>query len=339
MRSLPVAKLHLERARWDLFLLRYRLEAGGLETSVRAAGIIEPLIVEEWQRGYRVIAGFRRAVAARAAGIERVRAVVFAKGILSPRDAYLMAVASNAPGAALCDLDKALTLRLGSERFGLSESELITMVAPLLGLPPSFKVVRLYIGLTRLPHVILESLADGRISRQHAEAMLLLPPSQREEIFHSAVRAFDLSASETRLLSEGLVDLAAREKRPPSEILGEIVAQALEAGSATPVTYRQGKPRLREILRQRLLPTVSQMEEEFAGLARKLNLPAGATVGHSPAFESDELILEAKVADGASVLALKDALERGLAGGTFEQMLSIASRKAARILGEKPTRD
>jgi flagellar basal body P-ring protein FlgI len=66
------------------------------------------------------------------------------------------------------------------------------------------------------------------------------------------------------------------------------------------------------------------MEDEFRALVRDLNLPAGATVEHGLNFEADEITLSVKAADAETLARVHDALERGLAAGSFEEMLSIA---------------
>ena len=110
---------------WDDYLTRYFLDASALEESVKRSGVVEPVTVEEWRGGYRVVSGFKRAAAARVAEVESVPAVIDAEGALAPKDACLAALAANAPGTGLNDADRAVALAKARERLGFDEEACI----------------------------------------------------------------------------------------------------------------------------------------------------------------------------------------------------------------------
>jgi len=307
---------------WDDCLTRHGVDGSALLESVRRSGVVEPVTVEEHGDGFRVIFGFRRVAAARAAGVESVAAVVYAQGALGSRDAYLMALSANAPGVTLSDADRAAALLKARERFHFDEDALISIIAPLIGLPASHKVVREYLAIAQLPGAVLDALARGGKSREHASALLQIPEADREWFFREFVEALRLSASETRLVAAGALDLAAREKATLRETMAELMPPDEIAGVGS-----QAKAALKEALARRLAPMIAEMEDEFAGLVAQLGLPAGAAVEHSENFEGDAITLRAKAADAETIARLAKALEEGITGGTFEKMLTIVRRK------------
>src|SRR5439155_258661 len=81
-----------------------------LAASIRASGVIQPIIVRRYGDGYQLIAGERRWRAARQAGLERIPAIVRAATEASSRVTETVAVT------------KGLTLRRGRRRYVELES-------------------------------------------------------------------------------------------------------------------------------------------------------------------------------------------------------------------------
>jgi ParB/RepB/Spo0J family partition protein len=326
MAWIAVKSARLDGDGWDTYLTRYRVDGAALVESVRRSGVVEPVTVEEHGNGFRVISGFRRITAAGEAGVETVPAVVYTQDALEPREAYLAGLSANAPGVTLNDADRAAALLKARERFGFDEDGLISIIAPLVGLPASHKVVREYLAIAGLPDAVLGALARGEKSREHASALLQIAEADREWFFRDFVERMHLSASETRLVAAGALDLAARERKTLREVLVGLTAENETAGGAA-----QAKAALKGRIAERLAPILAEMESEFAGLASALDLPPGAAVEHSESFEGNAITLRAKAADAPTIARLAKALEKGVTDGTFEKMLSIARRKTDEV--------
>ncbi|MHC4712146.1 MAG: ParB/RepB/Spo0J family partition protein [Planctomycetota bacterium] len=331
--TVAVAEIDLSGDGWDEYLTRYRLEPGDLGESVAARGVIEPVTLIRHGERFRVICGFRRTAAAVRAKVGRIPAAVYGERALSPREAFELVLASNAPGLNYTDADRAVALGKAGETFGFGEEELIEAVAPQLGLPPSHKVVRLYLEIAGMPTAVLDALSEGAVSRQHCEALVLLPGGGRSWFFENVLAPLRLSAGDTRFVSEAAIDLAGRGKVSPREVFEPILAESTVAGDPG-----KSKSALKATLARRLSPVITEMEDEFAALASELG-GAGTAVGHSPGFEADEVRIALTARRIEEIRALKDALEKGLETGVFERMLSIARREGERLLesctGEK----
>ncbi len=303
----------------DAFCLRHRVDSA-LSESVSRSGVVEPVTLEEWGGSFRVIAGFRRVAAALEAGLLKVPAVVYPAGALRDREAFQIALASNAPGTSLNTADRAIAL-VKARDFGFDEDELAGQVAPMLGLAASHKVVRQFLGIAGLGAAVLDALARGAISRQHAEALLVMPAGEREWFFERAVTPLRMSAGDTRLAASAAVDLASREGTTPRRVLETILGRV--DASVPPAAARAD---FKVHLRRRLRPVLTSMEEEFAALVAKL-APGAVQVEHSPGFETDTITLTARLESTADIETLRDMLERGMNEALFERMLSLARRR------------
>jgi ParB-like chromosome segregation protein Spo0J len=310
-----------------LFSMRFACEPGEeLRRSVAEHGIIEPVVAEKFGGGLRIIAGFMRIEAARAGGVKRIPAVVYPEDALTPRRAFALALAANSPGHSLGDADRAVTLRKARDDFGFDRNELIDVVAPAVGLPPSHKVVEQFLDIAALPGDVLGRLVNAAISKEHCLAATLLPAGERAWFFAEVVEPLRLSAGDARLVAVGAIDLACRAKTTTRNEVERLLAETPTEGPP-----KERRAAFKAALARRLAPVMTEMEDEFAALLGKLGAPSGISVTHGMNFETDEVRIGLAAKDIAAFTALGDMLQRGIDAGVFEEMLSIAARKSAEL--------
>ena len=168
-----------------------------LARSVRAAGVIQPVVVRRAGTGYQLIAGERRWRAARQAGLERVPAIVREA---TDVESLELALVENLLRADLNPLEEAEAYQKLIADFGWTQDELGERVGR------DRSSVANTLRLLRLPAVIQDDLRAGRLTMGHARAMLALhePADQlrlRDEILaHSwSVRATEETVQTRRL--------------------------------------------------------------------------------------------------------------------------------------------
>jgi ParB family chromosome partitioning protein len=170
-----------------------------LAQSIREHGVIQPLIVSRRDAGggaalYQLIAGERRLLAARQAGLARVPVVVKEA---SDRDLLELALVENLQRQDLGPLEEAAAFRRLTSEYGLTQDEVARRVGR------SRSAVANALRLLALPEEMRASLAKGEISPGHARALLAIDdPGARRRLWR-------------RLLKEGLtVRDAERLARP-----------------------------------------------------------------------------------------------------------------------------
>ena len=141
--------------------------AGGLAESIRAQGLIQPVVVRpRLEGGYELIAGERRWRAARAAGIATVPAVVREA---DDRESLLLGLVENVAREDLSPIEEARAYALLIDEFGLSLGE----VADRLG--KSKPAVSNRVRLLELPEDVLVMVGRGELTEGHARAVLAVP--------------------------------------------------------------------------------------------------------------------------------------------------------------------
>jgi ParB family transcriptional regulator, chromosome partitioning protein len=139
-----------------------------LAGSIKEHGVIQPLIVSRPEAGtstapYQLIAGERRLLAARQAGLQRVPVIVKEA---SPQALLELALVENLQRQDLGPLEEASAFRRLGEEFGLTQESIATRVGR------SRSAVANSLRLLTLPQDMQASLASGEITSGHARALL-----------------------------------------------------------------------------------------------------------------------------------------------------------------------
>jgi len=177
-----------------------------LAQSIRAQGVIEPIIVRPRDSGgYEIVAGERRWRAAQLAGLETIPAVVRS---ISDRDAVAVALIENIQREDLNALEEANALKRLVEEYSLTQQEAADAVGK------SRTAVANLLRLLKLAPEVRELLLAGSLEMGHARALLPLPAARQASTAAQVVKR-GLSVRETEGLVRTLLADKRTAKRPP----------------------------------------------------------------------------------------------------------------------------
>jgi ParB family transcriptional regulator, chromosome partitioning protein len=196
-RTLPLSSLHPNR-----FQPRSHFDESAIQElseSIRAQGIVQPLVVTPEGDGYAIIAGERRWRAARRAGLESVPVVI--RQVADDRELLELALVENLQRSDLNPMEEAEAYAALQEKFGLSQEEVATRVGK------ARTTVTNSLRLLRLPEEVRELLREGRLTAGQARPLLALTtPDEQIELADRAIR--------DGLSARDLERLAAAPQRP-----------------------------------------------------------------------------------------------------------------------------
>ena len=155
------------RIRKNKYQPRYRFEEKAIDElarSIREKGIIQPIIVRVADDGYELIAGERRLIAARKAGLKNVPAVI--KEINDEQDLLEIALIENIQREDLNPIEKARSFRRLIREFDETQE----MIAKRVGKDRS--TVANLLRLLDLPEVIKNMIEEGRLNFGQARTLL-----------------------------------------------------------------------------------------------------------------------------------------------------------------------
>jgi len=195
-----------------------------LAASIRANGIIQPILVRRTGTTYRIIAGERRWRAAQRAGLLKVPVVIRDVPDGSERQLLELALVENLQREDLNPLDEALAYQRLVDEFGLTQEQIAAAVGK------DRASVANYLRLLRLPEEVRGDLATGALSTGHARALLPLPDAtaQRQaarEVISRGLSVREAEALVKRLLAQGT---AATAPSPSKEAAKDVHTRAAE---------------------------------------------------------------------------------------------------------------
>ena len=193
-----------------------------LTESLAEHGLLQPIIVTRASnRGYLLVAGERRLIAAKAAGWPDIPAIIKDYDELK---SLQMGLVENIQREDLNEIELANAYRELAELHGLTQAEIAKMVGK------SRPAVTNTLRLLELPELIQDGIIEGKISAGHARALLALSGERRDRLFQRIVDK-GLSVRDVERLASKKVnepDPEAEKELPAAEPDIEALARGLE---------------------------------------------------------------------------------------------------------------
>jgi ParB family chromosome partitioning protein len=216
---------------------RFEHEAtAGLAESIRAQGIVQPVVVRSRKEGgYELIAGERRWRAAREAGLASLPAIVRESG---DREALLLGLVENVAREQLSPVEEARAYALLTDEFELNLGEIAEQVGR------SKPAVSNRMRLLDLPEDVLAMLERNELSEGHARAVLAVPDHEERRRFAREIvrRGWSVRAAERAARWAGAKRRPRRVERSAADpVLAErakVAAQRLTGRSARVRAFR-----------------------------------------------------------------------------------------------------
>ncbi|MFL5321477.1 MAG: ParB/RepB/Spo0J family partition protein [Myxococcaceae bacterium] len=175
-----------------------------LAESIKAQGILQPVLVRKEGSHYRLIAGERRWRASQLAGLKEIPAIV--KDV-SEKEAFELALVENLQRADLNPVEEAEGYKRLAEEFRLTQDQISTRVGK------DRSTIANALRLLSLPDEVKGMLRDGTLDMGHARALLGVP--RIPELVNLARRVAEekLSVRETERLVKAKKDSGADGKK------------------------------------------------------------------------------------------------------------------------------
>jgi len=241
-------------------------ELSELTDSIRANGIIQPIIVRPIGTGFQLIAGERRLRAAELASLKSVPALVRRA---SDEQLHEWALVENIHRVDLNPIERAKAYHEYISTFSLTQAE----AAERLGEGRS--VIANYIRLLDLPHEIKQMMANGQLGMGHARAILALPTDELRRKLANRAMAGRLSVREVErlvrkyLAGTGQVKTTIRTK--PPHIIDIENKLSSQLGTKVSIETRKNGQRGKVIIEFYSL-------DEFDGILERIGLACGEEV-------------------------------------------------------------
>jgi ParB family chromosome partitioning protein len=304
LRDLPLGRVDLDQPLVPAFLTP---DLTGLADSLRAVGLLSPPWLRARVRGrFQVVAGQKRLLAAAQLGWKQAPAYCLPANV-AHHHCLLVYLHDNAFTRGFNLSEQAW---LASRLFkGRDRREIAAPFLPLLGQPPSARVVDRLLALAGLEGAFQVLAAQGRLALTAAAVLAGWGVEDRAAI-RPVLEGLPLTQSQQEEILEGLELLARREGVAPAVIWHRLGLQShLEDPTLTPPEKVRA---VRRVLARMVSPRLSAAREAFAAALGKLGLRDHPRVrlAPPPAFEGDDFRLEVRFRDAQELRGLLKELER-----------------------------
>jgi ParB family transcriptional regulator, chromosome partitioning protein len=208
-----VTELDIDRLAPNEYQPRIEMDDARLDelaASIKANGVIQPIVVRRDGDGFRIIAGERRWRAARKAGLTRVPIVVKdVKGDDARQKVLEMALVENIQREDLNSIDEAKAYRRLADEFALTQDAIATAVGK------DRATVANTMRLLKLPVEVQGDVASGTLTMGHARALLALPGESSQLHLARETKTRGLSVRETEALVKRVLEGDSLAPAPP----------------------------------------------------------------------------------------------------------------------------
>jgi ParB family transcriptional regulator, chromosome partitioning protein len=167
----------------------------GLSESIKAVGLIQPIIVRKKDNHHYIVAGERRYRATKLAGLSKIKAIVIEA---NEEQNFSIALIENVQRQNLDPIEEAKAYRLLISRFNLKQTDVATRVGK------GRESIANSIRLLNLSAEIQDSLSGGNISVGHAKVLLSIEDEETQNSFFKQIIERNLSVRALEaLISEG----------------------------------------------------------------------------------------------------------------------------------------
>ncbi len=169
-----------------------------LAESIKAQGVLQPILVVRAENGYELVAGERRLRASKMAGLKRIPALVLKEK--NPTALFFFSLVENLQREDLNVIEEAFAYKHLTDDFDMTQEQIAEQVGK------SRPTVANTLRLLTLPEEIQELVKNGRLSAGHARA--LLAAGNEDRMIRLARLVIRRGMSVERL------DIIAREEKP-----------------------------------------------------------------------------------------------------------------------------
>ncbi len=252
-----------------------------MKTSIESIGLINPPIVLKVNSNSIVLSGFRRIEACRNLGWGKISARIldFDSSLLAR---IKLAISENSLQRPLNLVEKSRALQLLFEV--LSDDKQVTKEALALGLSVAPVLVAKLKGLCRYPKTLQAAVTSGAIPFKIACELARMEP----HVQHCLTKLFcelKIGLNKQREILTLMTEIGHREHLSPAEIIND--TKWVEILRDNDIDKTQKQQKIRQYLKQRRFPVLTQAETMFKLHRKKLKLGNHIDLLPPPYFEGN----------------------------------------------------
>jgi len=190
-----------------------------LAASIKENGLIQPIIVRKYNRGYQIVAGERRYRASKLAGLKTVPCVI--KDI-DDKQVDTLAIIENIQRENLSPIEEANAYKTLIDTYDMNQTELANKV-----------------GKKQLSDDVKHALKSKQITERHARAMIGLEADKQQTVLQEVLKK-SLNVKQTESLISKPVKTKPKNKKGPTKVSRNFKIAINTINQATELIQKSG---------------------------------------------------------------------------------------------------
>jgi ParB/RepB/Spo0J family partition protein len=315
LQFLPISALNIAD---DSFRITFSTHVETLAGSIKAVGIVQPIIVRHTVDGtYQIVTGYRRVLASQKLARQTIPVLIYEHTDLSVLQAFLFNLHDNLATRRLDLAEKATALQKLANIYAVAEDELVKKYLPMMREEPSYKVLHQLLALEQCSTPMKELIVVRDYALSTAARIAEFSPATQEALL-SVLRPLRATTAKLNELLTMIREISARDAITVEDVLQRY--QLLSVVADPGVAPAAKLAALRQTLRGVRLPTLAKKQEQFAGLLQDLQLPTQAKLTTDPFFEESKFKLECKFSGADELEAVFSNIQKAFERQTWHKI-------------------
>ncbi len=286
IQKIPIQQIDLSD---ETFSVNFMPDLQSLRSSIKAIGLIQPVLLRKKEDQYQIVCGFRRISVLKELGSREVESRILGESERDELELFSISLHENLTSRGFNSVEKAITLYKLVHHFQIEPSAVIQHYLPLFSLEPNEMILGTYLSLAEMEDEVKRYVLKEEVSRSNIRRLATLSSDDRR-ILLSLIFPLKLGENRLREMLTLLDEITHREQVSIKEIIDRPEIQAfLSQKELTPI---QRTERVKRVLVGLRYPKMRRMEEEFEKNRKNLNLPSNLSLHHQPFFEGRGLRAE-----------------------------------------------
>ncbi|MBN1155577.1 ParB N-terminal domain-containing protein [candidate division KSB1 bacterium] len=260
--------------------------------SIQEIGLINPPILVKKPDGfnYIIISGLKRVLALMHLKTQWVRARIIDQQRFVPAlSLFRLGILENLGTRQFNVVEKSIIIRKLHDQFGLKDQEIIEGYFDLLNLGNNQRVLQTYLQINKLEDNIKIAIHDDLISPEMGYHLTKLDPDDRNSFFQFILQ-LKLGKNRQKEFIKLLDDISKRDQIKMARIIEDDSIRSILSREDLGVGLKL--PMIRQILRRKRYPILTNLEERFSTIRKKLRLPPKIQIRPPENFEGDTYHIE-----------------------------------------------
>ena len=315
--AVPLDSIDSER---PLYPLSFEPDLGFLTASLKACGLLNPVVLRKTDFGFRIITGYRRVLAARVLGWSDISSRIFSPKADSNETDFSLAFYDNYGTRGFNLIEASLAVNGFFEHTRYDEAHIQGTILPLLGFQPERIILQQLRELRNLIHVWKVLTIERNVALPHASLISTYDPDD-QKLLYSHLAPLKLGHTTLRHCLEMMREICLREKLPLKKLLGSEPFAVLRTSER--LNAVQKTENFRRLLKKRRYPQFTQVEQTYLDERRKLALPPVIQVHPPDFFEGNQLTVVFKFRSRQELQAILESLRSAGENEAMQKMLDM----------------